>query len=52
MNWPIQLPGNKATRTTKQMTDAMKLTRKIVSGLTASEQKTFADVIEKILKKI
>jgi DNA-binding MarR family transcriptional regulator len=30
----------------------LKMTRKIVSGLTASEQKTFADVIEKILKKI
>jgi hypothetical protein len=29
----------------------LKMTRKIVSGLTASEQKTFADVIEKILKK-
>jgi len=23
MNWPIQLPANKATRMTKQMTDAM-----------------------------
>jgi DNA-binding MarR family transcriptional regulator len=30
----------------------LKMTRKIVSGLTASELKTFADVIEKILKKI
>jgi DNA-binding MarR family transcriptional regulator len=30
----------------------LKMTRKIVSGLTASEQKTFVDVIEKILKKI
>jgi len=37
---------------TKLMTDAMELTRKIVSGLTASEQTPVADVIEKILKKI
>jgi hypothetical protein len=28
------------------------MTRKIVSGLTASERNIFADVIEKILKKI
>lgn len=30
----------------------LKMTRKVVSVLTASEQKIFADVIEKILKKI
>jgi len=30
----------------------LKMTRKIISGLTPVEQKTFADVIEKILKKI
>ncbi|MFN2358010.1 MAG: MarR family winged helix-turn-helix transcriptional regulator [Desulfotignum sp.] len=29
----------------------LKMTRKIVSGLTPLEQQTFADVIEKILKK-
>lgn len=30
----------------------LKMTREIISGLTPFEQKTFADVIEKILKKI
>lgn len=30
----------------------LKMTRKIISEISASEQKTFADVIEKILKKI